>query len=113
MVSAQQMWAATSLMSTIALVDLTTWFWLLYCCLCAFLFMSRKCLNVSVLPTVQPFGYQLMKYPLSPETGSALLEPLGSRTAGGLLRWVHCSRRELLSSLTLTQARLNHRHFPA
>lgn len=70
--------------------DCSVWFdntvFLLYCCLCTFLFMSRKCLNVSVLSTVQPFGYLLMKYPLSPETGSALLQPLGSRATGGWLR---------------------------
>jgi len=49
-----------------------------------------KCLHVSVLPTAQPFGYPLMKYPLSPETSLALLQPLGIRVAGGLLRWAQC-----------------------
>lgn len=99
-------------MSMIALVDLTTWFWLLYCSLCTFLFMSRKCLNMSVLSTVQPFGYLLMKYSLSPESGSALLQPLGIRAARGLLRWADCYCDELLSLLILTRAWLSPRHFP-
>lgn len=75
--------------------------------------MSRKCLDVSVLSTVQPFWYLLMKYPLSPETGLALLHPLGCRAAGGLLRRAHCFCRELLSTFTLTQAWLSPRHFAA
>lgn len=90
---------------------LIIWLWLPYCCLCTS--QNKKISSLSGLSVVQHFGYLLMKYPLSPETGLALLQPLWSKAAGELLRQAHCCCWELLSSLTLMQAQLTARHFPA
>lgn len=78
-----------------------------------FSFENKKMSYVSGLSIVQYFGYLLMKYSLSPETGLALLQSLWSEAAGRLLRLAHCSFWELRSLLTLTQAQLSPRHFPA
>lgn len=68
------------------------WVWLLlYCCFCTFLFVSRKCFNVSVLPAVQTFGY-LMLNTLPPQTCIAAGPGSGCQA--------HCSCQELLHSDT-------------
>lgn len=93
MISLAAQFSATSLMRTIALIDLIT------CFLAPELLLVHFLCQENVLT-------------LSPETDLALLQALGSRAAGGLQRQARCSCQELLSSLALTQAWLSPRHFP-